>query len=276
MASNPYNTSIFSDVLKLNPTFFSLFIGNNDVLAHILSGATTNSITPLEGPSGVGFNESINEIIESLMSNGAKGAIANLADLDSAPYFNAIPYDGLFLNKVDELHLNQIYELHGLSFIEGKNAFVINCSVGNPNEIRQIQKGEFILLDIMFDENKEEYLRGKKPIPKKYVVTNSEKLNAQNFIVSYNEHIKAIADKKNIALVDINRLLKITQIDRVYNSSSLDFKYKNGGVFSLDGLHPNAYGQALLANEFIKAVNFSYDTKIPLLNSNAYKKSLFA
>lgn len=276
IASNPYNSSILNDVLKISPTFFTLFIGNNDVLAYALSGATTNDIiTPLEGPSGIGFKASVYEIIETLTSNGAFGAIANLADLDVAPYFNAIPYNGLILNQDEALLLNDKYKFFGINFIEGKNSFLINDSVENSDQFRQIKKGEFILLDLIFDVHKDDYLRGIIPIPKKYVLTISEKLKSENAIILYNECIKTIAKEKKIAHVDVNSLLKKIRLDRIYDGILRDFKYKNGGVFSLDGLHPNAYGQALLANEFINAINITYQTNVPLLDCNEFKNIIF-
>ena len=38
-----------------------------------------------------------------------------------------------------------------------------------------------------------------------------------------------------------------------------------GGIFSLDGIHPTNTGFALIANEFIKALNTSFAAGIPPL-----------
>jgi lysophospholipase L1-like esterase len=275
MASNPATASVLSDALLVEPTFFSLFIGNNDVLAYALSGGTLDVITPLEGKPGEGFEESLHVIVNALITNGAKGAIANLPDLNSVPYFAAIPYNGLVLNEHDILLLNNKYFSRGFHFFKGRNPFVINESAENPNKIRQIKKGESILLDILFDVNKENYLKGIMPIPKKYVLINSEKLKIENTIKAYNKCIKSISEEKKLAFVDVNALLKTARTDRIYNSFLYKFNYKNGGVFSLDGLHPNAYGQVLLANEFIKAINVTYNSDIPLLDSNKFKNVVF-
>lgn len=275
MASNPATSSILSDALLLKPTFFSLFIGNNDVLAYALSGGTSDTITPLAGWSGEGFEESVRLIVNTLIDYGAKGAIANLPDLNSVPYFAAIPYNGLLLNERESILLNDKFSSAGLRFINGKNAFIINDTTEKQFGIRQIKNGESILLDILFDTDKEDYLRGITPIPKKYVLTNTEKLKIQNTIKAYNKCLKSISDEKNLAFVDVNALLKTAFTDRIYNSLLYKFNYKNYGVFSLDGLHPNAYGQALLTNEFINAINTTYDSNIPLIDSNKFKKVIF-
>ncbi|MCB1318688.1 MAG: hypothetical protein KDK34_00460, partial [Leptospiraceae bacterium] len=35
------------------------------------------------------------------------------------------------------------------------------------------------------------------------------------------------------------------------------------GIFGLDGVHPNRYGHAVLANELIKSINAEYGVSIP-------------
>ncbi len=275
MAFSPETSSILSDALIIKPTFFSLFMGNNDILAYALSGGTSDIITPLEGSSGIGFKESLKTIVDSLLNNGAKGVIANLPDLNCVPFFSAFPYNGLVLSEQDVLLLNEKYGADGLHFTKGKNAFVICESIENPYKIRQIKKGESILLDILFDVQKEDYLSGMLPIPKKYILVNSEKLKIEDMIEAFNKFIKSLADQKKMAFVDVNTLLKKSRNDRIYNGLLYKFSYKNGGVFSLDGLHPNAYGQALLANEFIKAINSSYHTTIQLLDSDTFKNNIF-
>jgi lysophospholipase L1-like esterase len=42
--------------------------------------------------------------------------------------------------------------------------------------------------------------------------------------------------------------------------------FVSGGFFSLDGYHPNQKGYALIANEFIKAINNKYNAVIPTIN----------
>jgi len=44
-----------------------------------------------------------------------------------------------------------------------------------------------------------------------------------------------------------------------------------GGVFSLDGVHLTPRGNAIAADEFIKAINDKYGSKIPLLDVSTFK-----
>lgn len=47
--------------------------------------------------------------------------------------------------------------------------------------------------------------------------------------------------------------------------------YAVGGGFSLDGIHPTPRGSALIANEFIKAIEAKYGAVLPRVDPLAYK-----
>ncbi|MCW3075399.1 MAG: hypothetical protein JWO32_8, partial [Bacteroidetes bacterium] len=258
-------SSILSDALDRNPTFFTLFIGNNDVLAYALSGGTSDNITPLHGTPGLGFESSLLAIVNAITANGAKGVIANLGDITSVPFFNTIPYNGLQLNHQSAGWLNNKYATAGIHFRPGKNPFVISDPVANVSGLRPIEKKELILLDVLLDPSKEHYLNGSMAIPEKYVLTAPKIFKIQNAIKSYNVIIKSIAHSKGLALMDTNALLKTAKKDRFYIEANHSISYKKRGVFSLDGLHPNSFGQVLLANEFIKAINETFNSRIPVI-----------
>jgi len=56
----------------------------------------------------------------------------------------------------------------------------------------------------------------------------------------------------------------------VYNGVNFSTQFVTGGAFSLDGIHLNSKGNALLANEFIKVINQYFGANIPGINANAY------
>lgn len=88
-ASTP-TTTVLADALNQSPTFFSLWIGGNDVLGYALAGgdASINPLTPSAGPVGVGFDASYNEIINQLTTGDRKGVIANLPYVTTLPQFS--------------------------------------------------------------------------------------------------------------------------------------------------------------------------------------------
>ncbi len=102
--ANPYfgrfasatSTTVFADALTQSPTFFSLWIGGNDVLGYALSGGDgSNPITPSAGAIGVGFDASYNELIDQMTGGGRKGVIANLPYVNALPHFTTVPHNPL-------------------------------------------------------------------------------------------------------------------------------------------------------------------------------------
>ena len=108
--ANPYfvrfrssaSTTILNDALAQNPTFFSLWIGNNDVLSYATSGGTGIDRTGNPNPATYGsndisdptmFNSVYNQMIDALTAGGRKGVVANLPSVTSAPFFKAVPFN---------------------------------------------------------------------------------------------------------------------------------------------------------------------------------------
>jgi hypothetical protein len=102
--ANPYyvrfapngTTSVLAYAMSQAPTFFSLWIGNNDVLGYATSGGDgTNPITPATGAAGVGFDGTYAALVATLTSTGAKGVVANIPYVTSIPFFKTVPYNPL-------------------------------------------------------------------------------------------------------------------------------------------------------------------------------------
>ena len=81
------STSVLADALSQNPTFFSLWIGGNDVLGYATTGGDgTDPITPTTT-----FSTAYNSIVSQLATGGKKGVIANLPYVSTLPFFTAVP-----------------------------------------------------------------------------------------------------------------------------------------------------------------------------------------
>lgn len=111
--ANPYfvrfasapGTSVIKDVIAQKPTFFSLWIGNNDVLFYAMSGASAKNQTGNTDPRTYGSNDlsdpnvvagSIKGVLDALKAAGTtKGVIANIPDVQNIPFFTTVPYNPL-------------------------------------------------------------------------------------------------------------------------------------------------------------------------------------
>ena len=116
-SSSP-TTTILADALAQSPTFFSLFIGGNDVLGFATSGGDgSDPITPTTT-----FDYAYNTLVTSLTANGAKGVVGNLPYITTLPHFTTVPYNPLTAKTL------------GLGNIEAGNAAIaeLNLKLYDP------------------------------------------------------------------------------------------------------------------------------------------------
>ncbi|MDM1528201.1 hypothetical protein [Myroides odoratimimus] len=131
--ANPYfvrtatadNATVLGDAMSLKPTFFTNWIGANDVLAYATSGGEgvdqnkagglnpamygSNDITHV----GV-FKQVYEQITSTLTSQGAKGVVATVPDVTAIPFFTTVPYNPLSPKLIGEGNIDQLNSLIGL------------------------------------------------------------------------------------------------------------------------------------------------------------------
>lgn len=112
---NPYfgrfasasGATVIGDAVAQTPTFFSLWIGGNDVLTYATSGGVGVNQTGNFNPATYGNNDitdpnvfanAFSGLVTNLMANGAKGVVANLPYVNTLPYFTTVPYNPIPLD----------------------------------------------------------------------------------------------------------------------------------------------------------------------------------
>lgn len=97
------------------------------------------------------------------------------------------------------------------------------------------------------------------PLADKWVLIPSEQANIKAATDLYNQSIAAIADQKDLALVDFKGILQ-TATETGFSDGDFIFTTKlvTGGLISLDGVHLTSRGYSLMANEFLKAIDAKY------------------
>jgi len=269
MASHPTNASMLTDAMAQSPTFFSLLIGSDDVMAYAMAGGSAGSIT-----SSTAFNIAIDSIVNGLTKNGAKGVIGNIPDLIDLPFFTTIPYNGLTLTQSLADQLNPLYAPLGMSFIAGDNPFVV-ADADSTLGFRKIQPDEFLVLTTPLDSIKCYNWGSLKPIPERFCLKKSEIDAIQTTITNYNIKLRAVAQAKGLAFADVNAFYKKIKSGIVYNGVAINAEFVKGGVFSLDGIQLNPIGNAMLANEFIKAINQTYSSTIQQVDVTKFRGVVF-
>lgn len=126
-AANPYfarfatspTTTVLADALAQSPTFFSLWIGGNDVLGYATSGGVGVNQTGNQNPATYGSNDitdpavfaqAYNGLVAGLTGKSPKGVVANLPYVNTLPYFTAVPTNPVpGLPVASAAQLNQLF-----------------------------------------------------------------------------------------------------------------------------------------------------------------------
>ncbi len=265
IASNPGTSTLYADAKAQDATFITAWLGMEDIYNYACSGGTSVAI-----PSAASFNANLDILLNGIVANGTKGVIATIPDFRSFPYYTLIKWDAADLTQVQADSLNYIYDtLSGLShihFVKGENGFLINDS-NAPGGYRQLHKGEYITLSVPLDSIKcNKYGLLINTINNRYALDSIEVAAIDQAITNYNLIITQKAAQYNLALVDMYAYFNSLTTGIKWNGADFNAEFVSGGFFSLDGYHPNQKGYALIANEFIKAINQKYNSSVPTVN----------
>jgi hypothetical protein len=277
-SQNPYfsrmastsSTSVLQDISATNASFFSVNLGIEDVMDFAKSGGTIENL-----PSQSAFQAAYFQVLEEMTANGAKGVVATIPDVTKMPYFTTIPWNGLTLDAASNTTLNSIYNPIGFYFNVGSNPFMIVDSTANLFAVRQILSDELLLLSVPLDSVKCNQMGVLFPLRDEFVLDQGEISILRAKINQYNEVIRNFATQFNLALVETGSFVEKLYDGYAYNGVTMSAKFVSGGAYSLDGVHFNPRGNALLANEFIQAINQKYKARIPMLNAGKYRAILF-
>lgn len=283
-ASSP-TTTVLNDALAQQPTFFSFWIGNNDILLSALAGSDL-LMTPADT-----FAKYYPMAVGALATSAKKpkGILANIPYVTSIPFFTTIskqlPYNNVVLNQEQAAGLNQLYTMYGhpeIVWKTGNNPFVY---INEDGTWKQMAEGDLFLLTLPTDSVK---CRGMGiadptalpipkpyPIPGKYILTKAEQANIIARTDQFNAIIKNVATTFNLAHVDMNQTLKTLESGMVFDGIKMTTTFVTGGAFSTDGVHLNFRGNAAAANFFIDAINAKYGSSIPHANITGYPGLVF-
>lgn len=261
-----------------NPTFFTMWLGSNDVLGYATNGGEgngTGGVLPVDISPAAAFENTYNAVVDAMTAKGAKGVLINIPDITSIPFFTTIPAKGLVLTSQTQVSaLNAAYSGLGITFSLGANPFIIQDPAA-PAGRRQIKDNEYLLLTLPQDSLKCGGWGSVKPIPKQYVLDETEVGYVRTATNNFNDMIRQAALRKGLAYVDMYSYMGALQSGIRFNGVTFTPTFVSGGAFSLDGVHLTPKGYALVANEIIRVINSTYKSSVPQVDANAYNGVLF-
>ncbi|MEN0055387.1 MAG: SGNH/GDSL hydrolase family protein [Mucilaginibacter sp.] len=261
---SPTNTTTYLDFVTAKPfTFFTDWLGNNDALLYATSGGAGDVLT-----DKAVFTQLYNLSINKLTVNGQKGAVATIPDVTSVPYFNTVTV-GAILAGVQKAN-------------PAAKALYVNALVSGTTYVPRIATANDLIV-LTFPTSMIGQLVNTPagplpygltpytPIDNQYVLDQNEVALTQDYVSSYNATIKSVAASKGLAVFDAFTFLNdIKAHGLTVDGVNLSSAYISGGIFSLDGVHLTPRGYAIVANEFIKAINKQYNASIPQANVSSY------
>jgi len=316
--SNPYYArfassdvaTVLGDALAQVPTFFTLWIGNNDILLYALDGGATQNAVPPYGTASTDvtapamFTAAYNGAVAALTAMpGTQGLLINIPDVATIPHFTTVPYNPIPMSAADATGANGAYAPYNaglnlalgfitqteidqrtITFKKGdNNALVITdenlTTVPGLPSIRQATKKDFVLLPASSKI-------GTEAVPGTPtsiwavgvalldgdVLTQFEYNQIETARKAYNKTIKAAANADpDLLFLDVDALLvELNESGISYGSGGVSSTFGQGGAFSLDGVHPTARGYAVIANEIFKVINEGFDAYIPPVDPGEY------
>ncbi len=229
--------SQMEEAIRLKPTALFVWAGNNDALVADIAG-TPAVMTPVST-----FTQEYQQLITTLHTQTkATLIVANVPDVTLVPYLTPA---ALILAEV--------------SAASGLPQAVVSALLGiqpgdlvNPTGLAQVQSAVASLK------------QGQLPTP----LTDEAFLNAaeiaqiQSTVDQYNAVIAAQVSAAGGILIDMHAYFQgISQSGELINGFPATTAFL-GGLFSLDGIHPTNTGYALIANQYIAAINGTLKTSI--------------
>lgn len=289
--------SIIGDVMGQYPTFITMLSGFSDALASATDGATSVGMgTQAE------FQFALGTTMGALGQLGVDGIISNIPDVTNNAFFNTVGHDVVPLDAATAGALNGGFAQYNgalalvagfgiitqseaaartINFVEGMNAVVIDdddlttidltplgIPLALPN-MRHATADDKILLSTAsiigtaVGGNPMMVNGLSVPLDDTRVLTANEVAEIQATITGYNGTISALASQSGWAMFDAHSFFEeLNSVGVTSGEFHMTADLVMGGFYSLDGIHPTARGNAVLANAMMEVIDAHYGSNL--------------
>lgn len=243
-------------------TFFSFWLGNNDVLGYAMNGAYQDPLDPLTTLTSVqAFSALYTQFVASLTANGQRGVLATIPTVTSIPYFRTVTTDllvaGIVASTGGTYSAIYIQTADGVRTATSADLFTLEF----PTDTLGTTSGGIPGYGLI----------PQNPLSDELVLDQAEVLEISERVNAFNEIIRNTASSNSLALADAQAYLdRVSNPGINYNGIAINAAFITGNAFSLDGIHLTPIGNALIANLFIDAINAQYGSSIPKVDGTQY------
>ena len=234
--------------LEATPTLVSIWIGNNDVLAAAITGQLGGGNGPT--PQTV-FAANYSAMVNRLASGAVEhGILIGVSDVTQVPLL-------LPASALGDPTLR-----FALNIATGRSVTVAASCTGSSSMISLA-----IIPEIATGAHPATIActaTAGSPLGDRFVLDATERATLVAAVTAYNTYISAKADSVGWAYVDPNPLFAAARArgDIPATPNIMNTAEPFGPLFSLDGVHPSAGGQVLIANEIIRVINLAYGVEL--------------
>ena len=240
-------------------TFYTVWIGNNDVLGAVLSGIALDGVTLT---TVADFTQSYQTLLGALHTSvpNARIMVGNIPDVLAIPFITTIkPY---LVNPANGSHIPLIGENGPLSendYVTLGAAQLIAQGIGVP----AAAGGTGLPLP--------EGSVDAEGLHAGVVLRADEVALIRQRTTELNAVIAQTASAMGAVLFDVNSLFNdIAANGKIVGGVDLTAAFLTGGLFSYDGIHPQRLGYAVVANEMIKRMNQAFGSRVPEVDLRPY------
>ncbi len=236
--------------IGLDPTFLTLWIGNNDVL-----GAAVYA-TPIDGVTMTpvaNFEQMYNTVAAALAGHtSADMVFINLPDVTAIPFITTLKP---FIELPDGSHVPLIGSKGPLpedAYVTLGASSLLAQGIGIPVELGGT--------GIPLPEDLQITAGGVIP---GVVLRQDEVAVINDRVAAFNDIIAAAAESVGAKVFDVNAFFNKVAAGELWAVGGLEIgtDYLVGGLFSYDGVHPQSIGYGIIAAELIDFINEAYDLK---------------
>jgi lysophospholipase L1-like esterase len=245
--------------LEANPTFLTVWIGNNDVLQAAATGITTPTPNVSRGITPVAaFTSNYGAMITALAAGApdAQGVLMGTVKTTAAPL------------------LFPVTAFQNAAFANGFNTIAGGAVTIHPNCTGSGALVSFLIAGQMRSGAHPRVIVCQKntpgfpaPVGDIFIVDAQDLADIDGAVDQYNAFIQTKATELGWVYVNPNDLVTALRdagcINLVPNLGAAPTASPFGACVSLDGIHPSATGQAHIANALIGAINAAYETSLP-------------
>ncbi len=246
---NKTNTAL-EQAIGLQGTFYSVWIGSNEVLGAALSGVALDGVTLTPAAA---FQTQYTTLLGAIRQQrpSAKIVVATVPEVVAIPFVTTVkPY--IFTPQGQKVYLlGEAGPLTDNDYVTLGGSALIQQGFGIPGTGKLLPEGSVDAAGLHAG----------------VILRAGEIAAIRARTAEVNGIIKAVAGGVGAAVVDANAIFNdILAHGYMVGGIRLTSAFLTGGILSYDGVHPQRLGNAIVANEFIKVINAGFGAHVPQVN----------